>query len=63
MVIGRALEVRSVDEANEGATNFIMVDRHNLITTAFDEILCLTEYRRTLQVQFYGEVSILSKYM
>jgi hypothetical protein len=56
MVVGRALEVQSVDEVNEGATNFIMVDRHNLMTTAIDEILFLTEYRRTLQVQFYGEV-------
>ena len=56
MVVGRALEVQSVDEVNEGATNFIMVDQHNLMTTAIDEILFLTEYRRTLQVQFYGEV-------
>ncbi|CAB4037582.1 Hypothetical predicted protein, partial [Paramuricea clavata] len=54
MVIGRALEVQSVVEVNEGVTNFIMVDRHNLMT-AIDEILFLTEYRRTLQVQFYGK--------
>ena len=59
MVIGRALEVQSVDEVNEGETNFIMVDRQNLMLTAFDEISFLTELRKTLQVQFYGEVSFI----
>ena len=59
MVIGRALEVQSVDEVNEGETNFIMVDRQNLMLTAFDEISFLTELRRALQVQFYGEVSFI----
>jgi hypothetical protein len=55
-VTGRALDVVSVDEVNEGDTHFIMVDRRNLIETAFDEIMVLPEYRKTLQVQFYGEV-------
>lgn len=58
MVTGRALEVQAVDEVNEGGTNFIMIDRHNVIDTAFDEIMSLPEYRKTLQVQFYGEVCI-----
>ena len=62
MVTGRALEVESAIKASEGDTNFIMVDRHNLIDTAFVEIMSLPEYRKTLQVQFYGEVSIFSKY-
>ena len=59
MVIGRPLEVQSVDEVNEGETNFVMVDRQNLMLTAFDEISFLTELRKTLQVQFYGEVCII----
>ncbi|CAB4042845.1 Arylsulfatase B, partial [Paramuricea clavata] len=54
-VTGRALEVVSEDEVNEGDTNFIMVDRRNLIETAFDEIMVLPEYRKTLQVQFYAK--------
>ena len=56
MVTGRALDVKSVSEATEGETNFIIIDRSNLINTSFDEIMFLAEYRRTLQVQFYGEV-------
>ena len=59
MVIGRALEVRSVDEVNEGETNFVVVDRQNLMLTAFNEISFLTELRKTLQVLFYGEVCII----
>ena len=59
MVIGRALEVQSVDEVKEEETNFVMVDRQNLMLTAFDKILFLTELRKTLQVQFYGEVCII----
>ena len=57
-VTGRAVEVRNVDEVNEGETNFILVDRQNILDTSFDEIMCLPEYRKTLQVQFYGEVCI-----
>ena len=57
MVTGRALKVERVDEVSGGETNFIMVDRHNLMETAFDEIMSLGDYRKTLQVQFYGEVS------
>lgn len=56
MVIGRALEVQNVAQATEGETNYINVDRHNLMETSFEEIMFLGEYRRTLEVQFYGEV-------
>ena len=48
MVTGRALEVERVDEVSGGETNFIMVDRHNLMETAFDEIMSLGDYRKTL---------------
>lgn len=56
LVTGRSLEVTSAIECNEGETNFIMVDRNNLLETAFEEIKSLQDYRKTLQVQFYGEV-------
>ncbi len=55
-VRGRALDIVSEAEVNEGETNFIIVDRQNLIETAFDEIMTIHEYRTTLQVQFYGKV-------
>ena len=60
IVTGRLLEIQFDYEANESETNFIMVDRQNLLTTALDEIMSLEEYRKTLQVQFYGEVSVCS---
>ena len=60
MVIGRALEVQNVSQAIEGETNFINVDRHNLMETGFEEIMFLEEYRRTLEVQFYGEVCFIN---
>ena len=60
IVTGRLLEIQFDYEANEGETNFIMVDRQNLLTTALDEIMSLEEYRKTLLVQFYGEVSVCS---
>jgi hypothetical protein len=59
MVIGRALEVQNVAQATEGDTNYINVDRYNLMETTFDEIMFLEEYRKTLQVQFYGEVCMI----
>ena len=60
IVTGRLLEIQFDYEANGGETNFIMVDRQNLLTTALDEIMSLEEYRKTLQDQFYGEVSVCS---
>ncbi|KAH3820146.1 hypothetical protein DPMN_121890 [Dreissena polymorpha] len=68
-VIGRPLEINedNLNTGIEGETNFIMVDRSNLIQTAFDEISTLTvnNLRKCLEVQFYGEVSqyfLSSKY-
>ena len=60
MVIGRALEVQNVVQTTEGDTNYINVDRYNLMETTFDEIMFLEEYRKTfIQVQFYGEVCMI----
>ena len=42
MVTGRPLEVGNDHEANKRETNFIMVDRYNLLNTAFDEISSLS---------------------
>ena len=40
-------------------TNFIIVDRSDILATSFDEISTIKdeELGKTLQVQFYGEVS------
>ena len=60
MVTGRPLEVQHTNEEVSGETNFIMVDRQNLLQTALDEIHSLTDFRKTLEVQFYDEVMTLA---
>lgn len=59
MVTGRPLEIEDVSQCIEGDTNFVMVDRLNLLTTARDEIESLTNLRPTLEIRFYNEVGIL----
>ena len=59
MVYVRPLRVENVSQVVQGVTNFILVDRFNIMETAFDEIKSLTDLRKTLEVQFYGEVGIL----
>lgn len=61
IVTGRKLE--AIDDAvlflhSEGATNFILVDRKNVLETGFDEIRNIPneDLRKTLEVQFYSEV-------
>ena len=44
-------------QCDKGNTNFISVSRDNLLSTAFQEIKELKNYRLTLEVQFYAEVS------
>lgn len=56
IVYGRPLEVTNPDECLEGDTNFILVDRNNILTTSFDEINNIADLRKTLEVQFYNEV-------
>ena len=54
---GRALELKDLTQSPpQGETNFILVDRNNLLNTAFDELKCVFDYFITLEVQFYNEV-------
>lgn len=57
-VKGRNLEVQRVDEVSEGMTQYILVDRKSILETAFEELkeVALSDLRKTLQVDFYGEV-------
>ena len=57
MVEGRALSIQDPTSFDDGETNFIMVDRYNILKTSFDEVKCPKNLRKTLEVQFYGEVS------
>ena len=56
MVTGRGLDVENPTQSDNGSTNFIMIDRSNLLSTAFDEIKILDNLRLTQEVEFYNEV-------
>lgn len=58
IVTGRSLELDDLLNCDSGDTSFIMVDRGNILETAFDEIKSITDkdLRKTLEVNFYNEV-------
>lgn len=58
IIKGRKLELESESGTIEGATNFILVDRENLLETAFVEIKEIVDLRNTLEVQFYEENAV-----
>lgn len=61
IVTSRALELESDSETLEGKTNYINVDRMNLLETTFEEVRALEDLRLTLEVSFYGEVGFFCK--
>ena len=58
IVKGRALEVSDPTMSLEGETNFITVDRDNILQTTFDELKVVADPRVTFEVQFYGEQAV-----
>lgn len=59
IVTGQPLELTDVTQCSSGETNFILVNREKLLDTAFDELKFHKNYRVTLEVQFYDEVSFI----
>ena len=59
LVCGRSLEVVDEHTCPEGATNYIMVDRDEIVNTGLREIETITNFFLTLEVQFYGEVCLV----
>ena len=57
IVTGRALEISSVDTEISGETNYVTVDRENIMQTTFDELQFICNPRLTFQVDFMGEDS------
>ena len=55
IVTGRPLEVTSSEDTIEGETNYITVDRDNILETTFAELQYISNYRLTFQVDFMGE--------
>ena len=56
---GRPLEIEDVTQCISGATNFIMVDRSDLINTGLEEIQHISNKFVALEVQLYNEVMIM----
>ena len=58
LITGRKLDIDATDDtiSSSGETNFINIDRLNIIETAFDEVKAIVNPRLTLEVQFYDEV-------
>ena len=61
IVTGRALELESGSKTLEGKTNYINMDRMNLLETTFEEVGALEDLHLTLEVSFYGEVGLVCK--
>lgn len=59
IVTGRKLEIESEDTILEGNTNFIMVNRDDIIESGFSEINSYDDLRPCMEVQFSGEVLYL----
>ena len=57
-VTGRQLDISDPLSPSNGPTNYILVDRENILSTAFDEVKEIEDLRLTLQVQFYNEVNV-----
>ncbi|XP_052281294.1 uncharacterized protein LOC127878807 [Dreissena polymorpha] len=57
IVTGRPLELTEETSSTGiyGETNFILVDRGDLLKTAIEEIRAISDMRKCLEVQFYGE--------
>ena len=58
IMMGRALEIKSLTQCDEKGTTVISVDRNSIMETGFNEIkhLDTSELRTTLEVDFFGEV-------
>ena len=55
IVSGRPLDVQDVSETPEGETNFILINRQDVLKSTMDEMQFLKDPRLTLSVGFYGE--------
>ena len=49
------MDVNSPDQPLDGETNFVSIDRFNILESAMEEFKDLQNPRLTLEVSFYGE--------
>jgi hypothetical protein len=55
ILLGRDLDVSDVSSELSGDTNYISVDRDNILETTFSELNDVKDPRITFEVQLYGE--------
>ena len=56
-VKGRPLDIADINTSPEGETNYICVDRENILQSTFAELESITDYRVTFEVDFLGEMA------
>ncbi|XP_067056135.1 uncharacterized protein [Acropora muricata] len=54
---GRPLDVTSLSQPLDGETNFVCIDRYQVLKSAKEELNNIENPRLTLEVSFYGEAS------
>ena len=59
LITGRPLEIVDPTSCEKGNTNLVMVDRENILKAGLEEILALKDKFTTLEMQNYGEVSVI----
>ena len=57
VLTGRQLDIKDPTIEVTGETNFILVDRENLLESSFDELSNLANLRLPLEVNFIGEAA------
>ncbi|XP_028408793.1 uncharacterized protein LOC114533337 [Dendronephthya gigantea] len=57
LVKGRVLDVEDTSEIPEGETNYICVDRHNIMGSTFSELEAIQDFHVTFEVDFIGEMA------
>ena len=57
LIHGRSLQITNMSEEIEGLTNFISVDRDNILNTTFDELRYVKDYNVTFEIDFIGEMA------
>ena len=55
LVQGRDLDVTSESELKEGETNYIRIDRYDILKTTFTELRSIENFHITFDVDFLGE--------
>ena len=54
LIQGRDLDVRSQSEIQEGETNYLCIDRLDILKTTFAELTCIENFNITFEVDFMG---------